>query len=78
LDERIHTGATWFQFGEVFTFGICVALLFRSRKRYFVEHLIFALNIVTFMLFLGILAWPYYMWHGGMVARRRPFSCPAP
>jgi Protein of unknown function (DUF3667) len=69
LNERIHTGADVLQFGEVFTVALCMALLFRSRKRYFVEHLIFALNIVTFMLCLGILAWPYYMWHGSINAQ---------
>jgi hypothetical protein len=67
LNERIHKGANWLQFGEVFTVGICLAVLFYTRQRYFVEHLILALNLVTFMLGLGILAWPYYMLRGGMV-----------
>ena len=72
VNERWHKGATLLQFGDVFAFAIFVALLFRSRKRYFVEHLIFALNIITFALGVSVLSWAYYLWRGGVQGLQLP------
>jgi hypothetical protein len=72
VNERWHKGATLLQLGDVFAFAICVAILFHSRKRYFVEHLIFSLNMCTFALGLSLLTWPYYLWRGGVQGLRLP------
>lgn len=69
LNSRWHTGATWLQFGDVFVFAACVAVLFYTRHRYFVEHLIFSLNMMTFTLGLTIIDWFYYFFRGGIVDR---------
>jgi hypothetical protein len=74
LNSRWHTGATWLQFGDVFVFAACVAVLFYTRNRYFVEHLIFSLNMMTFTLALTIITWFYYVLRGGIVDRVPVFS----
>lgn len=72
LNARWHTGATWLQLGDVFVFAGCVAVLFYSRKRYFVEHLIFSLNMMTFVVATSVLAWFYYLLRGGIMGGRLP------
>jgi Protein of unknown function (DUF3667) len=74
ITERWHKGANFLQFGDVFAFALVVGVLFITRKRYFVEHLMFSLNINTFMLGLGILSWPYYYWRGGIGAQLPIFT----
>ena len=73
INERWHKGANLLQFLDVFAFAICLSVLFYTRHRYFVEHLIFALNIATFMFGLSILTWPYYLWAGGIAPRAPAF-----
>jgi hypothetical protein len=48
------------QFGDVFFFAVVAAIVFHNRRRYFVEHLIFSLHILSFVLLLGTIPWLYY------------------
>lgn len=62
LNEHWQHNASLFQLGEVFCFALCLAVL--NWRRYFVEHLIFALHMSSFTLLFGCVTWLYYLRYG--------------
>ena len=62
INEHWQKDASFFQFGDVFFFALCLALI--NRGRYFVEHLIFSLHTMSFSLLCGSAAWLYYAYSG--------------
>ena|SRR6202171_2791176 len=64
INEHWQKDASFFQFGDVFFFAICLALVFYTRRRYFVEHLIFSLHTLSFVFLLGSVLWLYYAFRG--------------
>jgi len=62
INERWQHNVSLFQLGEVFFFAVWLAVL--NWRRYFVEHLIFALHISSFSLLFGSVTWLYYLHYG--------------
>ena len=62
LNEHWQHDVSFFQLGDVFFFAICLALA--NWRRYFVEHLIFSLHTLSFVLLFGCLTWLYYGLYG--------------
>lgn len=62
INERWQHNVSLFQLGEVFFFAVWLAVL--NWRRYFVEHLIFALHVCSFSLLFGCLTWLYYLHYG--------------
>jgi len=62
INERWQHNASLFQLGEVFFFAVWLAVL--NWRRYFVEHLIFALHVSSFTLLFGSVTWLYYLRYG--------------
>jgi hypothetical protein len=62
INEHWQHNASLFQLGEIFFFAICLAVV--NWRRYFVEHLIFALHISSFTLLFGCVTWIYYLRYG--------------
>jgi len=62
INEHWQHNASLFQLGEVFFFAVWLAVL--NWRRYFVEHLIFALHISSFTLLFGSVTWLYYLRYG--------------
>lgn len=59
-NERWRRYISWSQIIYPLVFALVLQLLFLNRHRYFAEHLVFALNYVTFSLLLGVFFWPLY------------------
>jgi len=62
INEHWQHNASLFQLGEVFCFAVWLAVL--NWRRYFVEHLIFALHVSSFTLLFGSVTWLYYLRYG--------------
>jgi hypothetical protein len=62
INEHWQHNASLFQLGDVFFFAVWLAVL--NWRRYFVEHLIFALHMLSFSLLLGSVFWLYYLHYG--------------
>jgi hypothetical protein len=62
LNEHWQHNISFFQLGDVFFFAVCLAIV--NRRRYFVEHLIFSLHVLSFSFLLGSVAWLYYWRYG--------------
>ena len=62
INEHWQHNASLFQLMDVFFFAVCLAVL--NWRRYFVEHLIFALHISSFSLLFGSVTWLYYLHYG--------------
>ncbi len=62
INERWQHNASLFQLGDVFFFAVWLAVL--NWRRYFVEHLIFALHMFSFSLLFGCVTWLYYLHYG--------------
>lgn len=62
INEHWQHNASLFQLGEVFFFAVWLAVL--NWRRYFVEHLIFALHVSSFTLLFGCVTWLYYLRYG--------------
>jgi hypothetical protein len=62
INERWQHNVSLFQLGEVFFFAVWLAVL--NWRRYFVEHLIFALHMSSFSLLFGCVTWLYYLRYG--------------
>jgi len=62
LNEHWQHNVSFFQLGDVFFFAVCLAIV--NRRRYFVEHLIFSLHVLSFSFLLGSVAWLYYWRYG--------------
>ncbi len=62
INEHWQKDASFFQFGDVFFFALCLAVI--NRGRYFVEHLIFSLHTISFSLVYGSAVWLYYAYSG--------------
>ncbi|HEX3093489.1 MAG TPA: DUF3667 domain-containing protein [Candidatus Angelobacter sp.] len=62
INEHWQHNASLFQLGEVFFFAVWLAVL--NWRRYFVEHLIFALHVSSFTLLFGSVTWLYYLRYG--------------
>ena len=62
INEHWQHNASLFQLGDVFFFAVWLAVL--NWRRYFVEHLIFALHISSFSLLFGCVTWLYYLRYG--------------
>ena len=62
INEHWQHNASLFQLGEVFFFAVWLAVL--NWRRYFVEHLIFALHMSSFTLLFGCVTWLYYLRYG--------------
>jgi Protein of unknown function (DUF3667) len=48
----------------VFAFALVLQLVFLLTRRYFVEHLVFAMHFVSFSMLLMVLMWPAYFFVG--------------
>ena len=62
INEHWQHNASLFQLGDVCFFAVCLAVL--NWRRYFVEHLIFALHTLSFSLLIGSVFWLYYLHYG--------------
>ena len=62
INEHWQHNASLFQLGDVFFFAVWLAVL--NWRRYFVEHLIFALHMLSFSLLFGSVTWLYYLHYG--------------
>ena len=62
INEHWQHNASLFQLGDVFFFAVWLAVL--NWRRYFVEHLIFALHTLSFSLLFGSVTWLYYLHYG--------------
>src|SRR5579864_4902520 len=62
INEHWQHNASLFQLGDVFFFAVWLAVL--NWRRYFVEHLIFALHTLSFSLLFGSVLWLYYLHYG--------------
>jgi hypothetical protein len=62
INEHWQHNASLFQLGDVFFFAVWLAVL--NWRRYFVEHLIFALHTLSFSLLFGSVMWLYYLHYG--------------
>jgi hypothetical protein len=58
LNEHWQHDVSLFQLGDVFFFAVCLAIV--NRQRYFVEHLIFSLHVLSFSFLLGSVTWLYH------------------
>ena len=58
LNENWQHDLSLFQLGDVFFFAVFLAMV--NRRRYFVEHLIFALHTLSFAFLYGCVMWLYY------------------
>ena len=64
INEHWQKDASFFQFGDVFSFAICLTLVFYTKRRYFVEHLIFSLHTLSFFFLFSSALWFYYALRG--------------
>lgn len=62
LNEHWQHDISFFQLGDVFFFAVFLAAI--NWRRYFVEHLIFSLHTLSFVLLFGALTWIYYWRYG--------------
>jgi hypothetical protein len=62
INEHWQHNVSLFQLGDVFFFAVWLAVL--NWRRYFVEHLIFALHALSFSFLLGSVVWLYYLHYG--------------
>ena len=62
INEHWQHNASLFQLGDVFFFAVWLAVL--NWRRYFVEHLIFALHTLSFSFLFGSVTWLYYLHYG--------------
>jgi len=62
LNEHWQHNVSFFQLGDVFFFAVFLAAV--NWRRYFVEHLVFALHTLSFFLLFGVLIWIYYWRYG--------------
>jgi hypothetical protein len=62
INEHWQHNVSLFQLGDVFFFAVWLAVL--NWRRYFVEHLIFALHTLSFSLLFGSVTWLYYLHYG--------------
>lgn len=62
INEHWQHNVSLFQLGDVFFFAVWLAVL--NWRRYFVEHLIFALHMLSFTLLFGSVLWLYYLHYG--------------
>jgi hypothetical protein len=62
INEHWQHNASLFQLADVFFFAVWLAVL--NWRRYFVEHLIFALHTFSFSLLFGSVTWLYYLHYG--------------
>jgi hypothetical protein len=62
LNEHWQHNLSFFQLGDVFFFAVCLAIV--NRRRYFVEHLIFALHTLSFTFLFSCVVWLYYARYG--------------
>jgi hypothetical protein len=62
INEHWQHNVSLFQLGDVFFFAVWLAVL--NWRRYFVEHLIFALHMFSFDLLFGSVTWLYYLHYG--------------
>ena len=62
INEHWQHDLSFFQLGDVFFFAVFLAAM--NWRRYFVEHLIFSLHALSFVMLFGGLTWIYY-WHYG-------------
>jgi hypothetical protein len=58
LDEHWQHNVSLFQLGDVFFFAVFLAMV--NRRRYFGEHLIFSLHVLSFSFLFGSVTWLYY------------------
>jgi hypothetical protein len=64
INEHWQKDASLFQFAYVFFFAIWLALIYYTKRRYFVEHLVFSLHTLSFWFLLGAVVWPYFAFSG--------------
>jgi hypothetical protein len=62
FNEHWQHNLSFFQLGDVFFFAVCLAIV--NRRRYFVEHLIFALHTLSFTFLFSCVVWLYYAHYG--------------
>lgn len=62
INEHWQHNASLFQLMDVFFFAVCLAVL--NWRRYFVEHLIFALHTLAFSFLFSSVLWLYYLHYG--------------
>jgi uncharacterized protein DUF3667 len=64
INEHWQHDLSFFQLSYVFFFALWLALVFYTKRRYFVEHLIFSLHTISFFFVLSVVVWPYRLFSG--------------
>jgi hypothetical protein len=62
IQDEIHEISTAMQFTNVLVVSVMLSLLY--RRRYFVEHLVFAFHLLSFSYLVGVLLRPLASWLG--------------
>ena len=62
INEHWQHNVSLFQLADVFFFAVWLAVL--NWRRYFVEHLIFALHTLSFSFLFSSVLWLYYLHYG--------------
>lgn len=62
VDERWHKNLSLLELANIV--GVAVVLKVLHRRRYFVEHLVFAAYFLSFMYIVALLFWPIYATFG--------------
>jgi hypothetical protein len=60
INARMQTYISWSQLLYPLAVALTLKLLFFRHRRYFAEHLIFALHLLAFSLFAMVVTWPLY------------------
>ena len=58
MNERLQRYVTWTQHVPVALLSLFLIFIYWNSKRFYVEHLIFSLHLLSFSYLMGVLLWP--------------------
>lgn len=64
IDEKWARNASLMQVPLIVLFSLALHLVHLRSQRYYVEHLIFAMHAISFVVLTVVIMWPIYYWLG--------------
>jgi hypothetical protein len=64
INERLGKYFTWTQHLPVLLLSFFMIFLYWDAHRYFIEHLVFSIHLMSFAYLLAIILWPVMLWVG--------------
>lgn len=64
IDDKWARNASLMQIPLIVLFSIALQLIHLRARRYYVEHLVFAMHAISFAALTVVLMWPIYYWSG--------------